>query len=69
MTDFGAWRYENLVQFAKESTERMNLLNAEIEALNADLKAAINAYRDLLRRDALGFLKATHPAEAEKTGE
>jgi hypothetical protein len=69
MTDFGAWRYENLVQFAKESTERMNLLNAEIEALNADLKAAINAYRDLLRRDSLGFLKATHPAEAEKTGE
>ena len=69
MTDFGAWRYENLVQFAKESTERMNLLNAEIEALNADLKAAINAYRDLLRRDTLGFLKATHPAEAEKTGE
>jgi hypothetical protein len=69
MTDFGAWRYENLVQFAKESTERMNLLNAEIEALNADLKAAINAYRDLLRRDPLGFLKATHPAEAEKTGE
>jgi hypothetical protein len=69
MTDFGAWRYENLVQFAKESTERMNLLNAEIDALNADLKAAINAYRDLLRRDSLGFLKATHPAEAEKTGE
>jgi hypothetical protein len=69
MTDFGAWRYENLVQFAKESTERMNLLNAEIEALNADLKAAINAYRDLLRRDSLGFLKATHPAEAQKTGE
>jgi hypothetical protein len=69
MTDFGAWRYENLVQFAKESTERMNLLNAEIEALNADLKAAINAYRDLLRRDSLGFLKATHPSKAEKTGE
>ena len=69
MTNFAAWRYENLVQFAKESTERMNLLNAEIEALNADLKAAINAYRDLLRRDSLGFLKATHPAEAEKTGE
>jgi hypothetical protein len=69
MTDFGAWRYENLVQFAKESTERMNLLNAEIEALNADLKAAINAYRDLLRRDSLGFLKATHSTETKQTGE
>jgi hypothetical protein len=69
MTDFATWRYENLVAFAKESTERMNLLNAEIEALNADLKAAINAYRDLLRRDTLGFLETSHTAEAEKAGE
>ena len=69
MTDFAAWRYENLVQFAKESTERMNLLNAEIEALNADLKAAINAYRDLLRRDAPVLLEATHPTETKQTGE
>ena len=68
MTDFGAWRYENLVQFAKESTERMNLLNAEIEALNADLKAAINAYRDLLRRDTSGFFETPHTTETEKTG-
>jgi hypothetical protein len=69
MTDFAAWRYENLVQFAKESTERMNLLNAEIEALNADLKAAINAYRDLLRRDAPVLLETTHPTETKQTGE
>jgi hypothetical protein len=69
MTDFAAWRYENLVQFAKESTERMNLLNAEIKALNADLKAAINAYRDLLRRDTLGFFEATHPTKTKQTGE
>jgi hypothetical protein len=69
MTDFAAWRYENLVQFAKDATERIKVLNAEIEAVNADLKTAINAYRDLLRRDALGFLEATHTAEAEKTGE
>jgi phospholipase/lecithinase/hemolysin len=69
MTDFAAWRYENLVQFAKEATERMTLLNAEVDALNADLKTAINAYRDLLRRDTLGFFEATHTAETEKTGE
>jgi hypothetical protein len=69
MTDFAAWRYENLVAFAKESTERMNLLNAEIEALNADLKAAINAYRDLLCRDSHMLLETTHTAEAQKTGE
>ena len=69
MTDFAAWRYENLVQFAKEATQRMNLLNAEVDALNADLKAAINAYRDLLRRDTLGFLETSHTAEAEKASE
>jgi len=69
MANFETWQYENLVQFAKESTERMNLLNAEIEALNADLKSAINAYRDLLRRDALGFLKTSHSTEPKQTGE
>jgi hypothetical protein len=68
MTDFAVWRYENLVQFAKEATERMNLLNAEVEALNADLKAAINAYRDLLRRDALGFLETSHSTETKQSG-
>ena len=66
MTDFATWRYENLVQFAKESTERMNLLNVEIEALNADLKTAIEAYRDLLRRDSLGLFKGSHPAEPQQ---
>ena len=69
MTDFAAWRYENLVQFAKEATQRMNLLNAEVDALNADLKAAINAYRDLLRRDSFGFLETSHSTETEKAGE
>jgi hypothetical protein len=69
MANFETWQYQNLVQFAKEATERMNLLNAEIEALNADLKAAINAYRDLLRRDTLGFFEATHPTETKQTGE
>jgi hypothetical protein len=68
MTDFATWRYENLVKFAVEANERLALLNAEIDALNADLKTAINAYRDLLRRDALGFLETSHTAEAKKTG-
>jgi len=66
MANFETWQYQNLVQFAKEATERMNLLNAEVEALNADLKAAINAYRDLLRRDTLGFLETSHTTEAKK---
>jgi hypothetical protein len=69
MADFETWQYQNLVQFAQESTKRITLLSAEIEALNADLKAAINAYRDLLRRDALGFFETSHTAKAKKTGE
>jgi hypothetical protein len=69
MANFETWQYQNLVQFAKEATERMNLLNAEVEALNADLKAAINAYRDLLRRDTSGFLKATHSTETKQTSQ
>jgi hypothetical protein len=69
MTDFATWRYENLVQFAKESTERMQMLNVEIEALNADLKTAIEAYRHLLRSDSLGFLKGSHPTETQQSGQ
>jgi hypothetical protein len=69
MTDFAAWRYENLVKFAVEANERLALLNAEIDALNADLKTAINAYRDLLRRDTSVLLKATHSTETKQTGE
>ena len=69
MANFETWQHQTLVDFAKESTERMNLLNAEIEALNADLKAAINAYRDLLRRDALGFLETSHSTEAKQSSQ
>ena len=66
MANFETWQYQNLVQFAKEATERMNLLNAEVEALNADLKSAINAYRDLLRSDSLGLLKGSHSTETQQ---
>jgi hypothetical protein len=69
MTNFETWRYENLVQFAKEATERINLLNVEIEALNADLKTAIEAYRDLLRRDSLGLFKGAHTAKTQQPGQ
>ena len=69
MANFETWQYQNLVQFAKEATQRMNLLNAEVDALNADLKAAINAYRDLLRRDTLGFLETSHSTEAKQSSQ
>lgn len=66
MTNFETWRYENLVQFAKEATQRMEMLNVEIDALNADLKTAIEAYRHLLRSDSLGLLKGSHTAETQQ---
>ena len=66
MTDFATWRYENLVAFAKEATQRMEMLNVEIDALNADLKTAIEAYRCLLRSDASAFLKGSHAAEPQQ---
>jgi hypothetical protein len=69
MANFETWQYDNLVNFAKEATQRMNLLNAEVDALNADLKAAINAYRDLLRRDTLGFLETSHTTEAKQSSQ
>jgi len=47
MTDFNTWRHENLVQFATEAMQRMKFLQDEVEALNADIKAAIAAYREL----------------------
>ena len=50
MTDFESWSKESLVQFAHDANERMLQQKAEIEALQADLKAAIEAYRDLVRK-------------------
>ena len=66
MTDFATWRYENLVQFAKEATQRMEMLNVEIEALNEDLKTAIEAYRHLLRSDSFALLKGSHTAKTQQ---
>jgi hypothetical protein len=69
MANFETWQYDNLVKFAVEANQRLALLNAEIDALNADLKTAINAYRDLLRRDAPVLLETTHPTKTKQTGE
>jgi len=66
MANFETWQYDNLVKFAVKANERLALLNAEIDALNADLKTAINAYRDLLRRDTLGFLETPHSTKSKK---
>ena len=43
------------------------MLNVEIDALNADLKTAIEAYRHLLRSDSFALLKTSHTAEPQQT--
>ena len=50
MTDFESWSKESLVMFARDANERMREQKAEIEALREDLRAAIEAYRDLVRQ-------------------
>ena len=48
--DFASWRPENLVNFSHDAYQRMREQEEEIEHLRLDLKAALQAYRDLLRR-------------------
>ena len=50
MTDFESWSKESLVLFARDANERTLQQKAEIEALREDLRAAIEAYRDLVRK-------------------
>ena len=50
MTDFESWSKESLVRFARDANERTLQQKAEIEALREDLRAAIEAYRDLVRK-------------------
>lgn len=48
MTDFESWSKESLVQFARETNERVLQQKAEIEVLRSDLRAAMDAYRALV---------------------
>ena len=41
--DFAAWQHDSLARFAQEAYDR-------IQELDADLRAAIDAYRELVRR-------------------
>ena len=43
---FEDWQRETLVQFANEANERLKQQQAEIEALRADLKLMLKAWRD-----------------------
>lgn len=48
--DFASWSQVVLAKFAQDSYTKMQEQQDEIMHLQQDLKTAINAYRDLLRR-------------------
>jgi len=48
--DFACWSHANLVKFANETYERIVDDVYEIECLKQDLKAAIQAYREVNTR-------------------
>ena len=48
--DFASWSQVVLAKFAQDSYAKMQEQQDEIMHLQQDLKTAINAYRDLLRR-------------------
>jgi hypothetical protein len=45
---FAAWETHNLAKFAQEAATRLTEQDALIKSLEADLKAAIRAYRHLV---------------------
>ena len=48
--DFASWHLETLAKFAHEAYDKMQEQQDEISRLQQDLKTALNAYRDLLRK-------------------
>ena len=48
MNRFAAWEAHNLAKFAQEATTRLLEQDELIKSLEADLKAAIRAYRHLV---------------------
>lgn len=47
MADFRAWSTDNLVKFCVEASERIAEMEEELRHCKGDLKAAMEAYRDL----------------------
>lgn len=52
MADFSSWDRSTLEQFARESQLKLVQQEQEINDIRRDLKAAIAAYRDLIRKSA-----------------
>ena len=49
---FDTWSHDSLVKFSSECYERLQQQDKEIEALREDLRAAIDAYRQLVVKNA-----------------
>jgi hypothetical protein len=43
--NFDEWKHENLVRFAAEAWNKIQIQQAEIDQLRADLRVALDAYR------------------------
>ena len=50
MPTFSTWERANLEQFALEAYEKLQVQDDHIQHLQCDLKDAIKAYRELIRR-------------------
>ena len=50
MSNFRTWSQENLAEFAYQANIKMIQQNERIEQLQRDVKDALQAYRDLLRK-------------------
>jgi hypothetical protein len=48
--DFASWSQVVLAKFAQESYAKMQEQEVEIEQLRQDLKMALNAYREVLKK-------------------
>ena len=48
--DFASWHPETLAKFAHDAYKKMQEQQDEISRLQQDLKTAINAYREVLRK-------------------
>ena len=46
--EFDTWQRETLVQFANEANEKIKQQQAEIDALRADLKTVLKAWRNVV---------------------
>ena len=52
MTSFQAWEQNNLAKFAEEANKKVLEQQEEIKALREDLRVALDAYRQLLTKEA-----------------